>query len=170
MKIGKAFLAGVVGGVATTLIGAIARAAGMSVNFEETLGSMVTRELGPTAFSIGLMMHLVISGLIALVYAAGFEFGTRRADWRTGMAFSLLHTFIAGLFLVMMPVIHPLIPSVIPPPGAFLLNLGAMGVTFFILIHVAYGAIVGAIYGPVEDRPVESQPVEDLLDPGDLLL
>ena len=108
MKIAKAFLAGVAGGAATTMLVAIVRAMGMPLNLEETLGSMVTGSLGPSAYTVGLTMHLVISGLIALLYGFGFEYLTRRGGWRTGVAFSLVHTFIAGLFLAVMPAIHPL--------------------------------------------------------------
>jgi hypothetical protein len=33
-------------------------------------------------------------------------------------------------------------------------NLGLMGIVAEIMLHLIYGAIVGAIYGPVIHRPV----------------
>jgi hypothetical protein len=160
MKMGKAFLAGVIGGVATTVLVTIARAMGMPVNLEEMIGSMVTGELGATAYLVGLILHLLISGLIGLLYGLGFEFLTKRADWRTGVVFGLFHTVIAGLFLLVLPSIHPLMPGEVPPPGALMANLGAMGVILFIKMHLIYGAIVGALYGSGEE-PIE-EPIEEL--------
>lgn len=163
MKIGKAFLAGVMGGVATTVLLAIVRGAGVPVNLEEVMGSMITGSLGPSAFSVGFILHLVLSGLIGLLYAAGFEYGTRRADWLTGVAFSLVHTLLAGLFTIVLPLVHPLMPTQVPPPGPFMAGLGLTGVAVFILIHLVYGAIVGAIYGPIEEQL--DDPLEDPLYP-----
>jgi hypothetical protein len=155
---GKAFIAGVIGGVATTLLVTLARTFGLPLNLEEMLGSMFTGELGASAHYLGLLVHLLISGLIGVLYGLGFEFITKRADWRTGVVFSLLHTVIAGLFLTALPSIHPLIPEELPAPGLMMANLGAMGVILFIKMHVIYGAIVGAICGPSPDE----EPTEEL--------
>lgn len=162
MKIGKAFLAGVMGGIATTVVLAIVRATGVPVNLEEVMGSMITGALGPTAFSIGFILHLVISGLIALLYAVGFEYGTRRADWLIGVAFSLVHTLLAGLFTIVLPLIHPLMTSDVAAPGPFMAGLGLTGVALFILMHLVYGAVVGTIYGPIEEEPAD--PLQELAD------
>ena len=40
-----------------------------------------------------------------------------------------------------------------PAPGAFMANLGMMGVGAFFMLHLIYGAIVGAMYGPVVHQP-----------------
>lgn len=152
IKIGKALLAGLIGGVATTLVGLIARRFGLPVNLEESLGSMFTREFGQNAYLIGLGMHLAISALIGLLYAIGFKTLTRRANALIGAGFSLIHTILAGLFLLVLPRIHPLIPEQVASPGAFLVNLGTWAVLFFVVIHVVYGATVGAIYGANADK------------------
>jgi hypothetical protein len=49
----------------------------------------------------------------------------------------------------MMPMMHPLIPEMMPAPGTFMSNMGMMGVMAEIVLHVAYGAVVGAMYEPV---------------------
>ena len=80
---------------------------------------------GTAAFIAGLLIHLVVSGLIELMYAWGFEHVTHRAGWLAGVAFAVIHTLIAGLFMGMLPMMHPRMPEPMPPPGFFMANLGA---------------------------------------------
>jgi hypothetical protein len=150
MKFGKAFIVGVVAGAALSLMLAIARSLGLPANLEVMQGSIVTGSVGPSAYALGLVMHLVISGLIAMFYAIVFEFGTRRAGVWIGLLLSIVHTLIAGVFMAIAPMIHPLIPSELSAPGAFMANLGAPGVILFIALHLVFGAIVGGLYGSVE--------------------
>lgn len=147
MNYGRAFLAGVVGGAVMSVMLAMARnVMGMPANLEMMLGTMTGIQPSTTTFLIGLMMHLVISGLIALIYAAGFEYVTRRSGWLIGAGFGVIHSIIGGIFMGMMPMMHPLIPEQMPAPGFFMSNLGPMGVVAEIIMHIIYGAIVGAIY------------------------
>lgn len=149
MKYGKAFGAGVLGAVVMTVIMAMARAMGMQVNLEMMLGTMMGSPPSPATWIMGLIIHLVAGGIFALIYAAGFEYLTHRADWLVGLGFGFIHSLFAGLFMAMMPAMHPLIPEAMPAPGAFMSNLGMMGVVAEIMLHLIYGAIVGAMYGPV---------------------
>lgn len=149
MKAGRAFLAGVVGGIVMSLLMWIARTMmGMPINLEMMMGTMVT-DPGTTAWVIGLVIHLMLSGAIALVYAWGFENVTHRSGWLTGVGFSVIHIVVAGLFMGMIPMMHPRMPDPISPPGAFLSNMGMMGIVAEVVLHMIYGAIVGAMYGPV---------------------
>jgi hypothetical protein len=163
MKLGKAFLAGVTGGAVLSILLAIVRAAGMPATIELNLGSMITGSLGPAAYGVGLVAHLVLSGLIGLLYGIGFEYLTKRAGVGIGTAFGVIHALIGGVLMGLMPVMHPLMPSQLPAPGPFMINFGAMGVAMFVGLHLIFGAIVGGMYGPV-DQPGE-EPVEDPLDP-----
>lgn len=126
---------------------AMARAMGMPAKLEMMMGTMFL-EPGTVAFVVGLMMHLMISGLIALIYAWGFENVTHRAGWLVGVGFSIIHIIIGGIFMGMMPMMHPRMPPM-DAPGAFMSGLGMMGVIAFVMLHMIYGAIVGAMYGPV---------------------
>ncbi|MDQ3035698.1 MAG: hypothetical protein M3Y87_25050 [Myxococcota bacterium] len=153
MKTGQAFLAGVVGGAVMTILTAIGRLLGLDVNLEMMLGTML---LPPSAVAwiVGLAMHLLISGLIAIAYAAGFERVTHRAGASVGLAFSVIHIVIGGLFMGLVPALHRLIPEQMAAPGAFLSNHGAVGVISFLVLHAIYGAIVGAMYAPaVHEAP-----------------
>lgn len=146
MNTGRAFLAGVVGGAVMSAMMAVARAMGMEAKLELLLGTMLGIEPGPTAWIIGFGMHLVISGLIALLYALGFEYVTHRAGWLIGAAFAIIHILIGGVFMGMVPMMHPQVPGELSPPGAFMSNLGVMGVMAFVMLHLIYGAIVGTMY------------------------
>lgn len=150
MKAGKAFVAGVVGGLVMSVIMLIAREMmGMEVRLELLLGTMFM-EPGTAAWIVGLVMHLMISGLIALAYAWGFENVTHEAGAAKGALLSVVHILIAGVFMgAVLPVMHPLVPEQMPEPGYFMANLGALGIMAFVMLHVIFGAIVGAMYGPV---------------------
>ena len=149
MNAGRAFVAGVVGGAVMSMGLAMARAMGMPATLEMMLGTMPGLQPGTGAFVLGLMMHLTISGLIALVYAWGFETLTHRSSAAIGAGFGVVHGIIGGVFMGMVPMMHPLIPEMMPAPGPFMVNLGMMGVMAEMVLHMVYGAIVGAMYEPV---------------------
>jgi hypothetical protein len=157
MKTGRAIVAGLVGGLAMTVLAWLVRLTGLQMNAEMMLGSMVSSAPGLGTWLIGFMMHMVISALIALAYAWGFERVTHRAGVTVGLGFAVIHVIIAGVVMAVIPAIHPMIPERMPAPGAYLSNMGATFVALFVLEHLLYGAIVGAMYGPVEHpagRPV----------------
>lgn len=146
MNLSRAFTAGVLGAAAMSVLLFIGRQVGMDVSIESMMGTLFLPP-GPTAFWVGLAMHLMISGLIALVYAWAFETVTRRASAGLGAAFALVHVLIAGVVMGgMIPVVHPLIPEQMPGPGYFLSNHGSMGTAAFVVLHLVFGAIVGAMY------------------------
>lgn len=149
MKSGKAFLAGVIGGLVMTILFAVGRAMGLKANAEMMLGTMFGAEPGSGTWILGLFIHLMLSGLIALAYAVGFEYVAHRSGWLTGVGFSLIHIVIAGIVMATIPAIHPMIPEKMPPPGAFMAAMGPVYAFAFVLEHLVYGGVVGALYGPV---------------------
>ncbi len=156
MNTNKAFVAGMLGGVAMTLVMWMARTfMGMDVNLSMMLGTMFVQPPGTTAWIVGFIMHLVISGMIALLYAWAFEHVTHRAGWLVGLGFSLIHSIATGIFMGMVSAIHPLIKSgQMPAPGYFMANKGPMYVVALFMLHAIYGAIVGARYAPVSSAPL----------------
>jgi hypothetical protein len=158
MKAGKALIAGVVGGVAMTVLAWLVRLAGLQMNAEMMLGSMMSSSPGATTWLIGFMIHLMISALIALAYAWGFERVTHRAGVVVGLGFAVIHVIIAGMVMAMIPAMHPMIPEQMPAPGAFMANMGGTFVALFVIEHLLYGAIVGALYGSVQ-QPAAGRPV-----------
>lgn len=141
-----------------SLLMAIGRLMGMEVNLEMMLGTMLGLSPGPLTWIVGFIMHLVISGLIAMLYALGFERVTHRADWKTGVLFSLVHILIGGIFMGLVPAMHPHIPETLPAPGYFLANHGTLGVVAFFILHMIFGAVVGAVYARTGVRQVSTPP------------
>ncbi len=164
MKAGLAFFAGALGGAVMVALLIVARIAGMGeLNLAMTLGSMVTGQVTAATWALGFVMHLVLNGLIALIYAAAFE-AMRRSTWWLGLIGGALHAAIAGFVMLLYPTIHPLIPDVIAAPGAFAANYGAAVAGAFFVVHLVYGAIVGGIYEtehppvpPAQRRPVSER-------------
>lgn len=152
MKTGKAVLAGLTGGIVMTILGFVVRMMGIDMNAEMMLGTMMVSSPGTAAWITGLMIHLVLAVVFALIYAWGFEHLTHRAGVATGLGFAVVHIIVAGMAMAMMPAMHPMIPEMMPPPGAFMSGMGAMGVGLFVMEHLIYGGIVGGMYGPVLHR------------------
>lgn len=157
MKVGRAVVAGLAGGIAMTILGWLVRRMGVDMNAELMLGTMMARpESG--AWIIGFLIHMLIAVVFALIYAWGFERLTHRAGVMVGLGFAVVHIVFAGLVMLMMPVVHPMIPEMMPPPGAFMSGMGATGIVLFVIEHLMYGAIVGGVYGAVRhqafQRPV----------------
>lgn len=151
----RAFWAGVTGGIVMTILMAMGRWMGMTnMNMAMMQGSMITQTLGPGTWFLGLMMHLIISGMIGSIYAWGFESVTRRASAGIGAGFAIIHAIIGGIVIGMMGAMHPLTvspPTPVPPgrllaPGFFAINFGMMTTMAFIVLHLIYGSIVGGMY------------------------
>jgi hypothetical protein len=150
MKTGKAFFAGMIGAVVMSAILWIARnVMGIPAHMEMMLGTMVVPNAALAAWLVGFGIHVLIGGVLALVYAWAFEHVTHRSGWLVGAGFGVVHATISGLGMAMVPAIHPMIPEQMPAPGAFMGNLGVIGIVAEYALHVIYGAIVGALYGPV---------------------
>jgi hypothetical protein len=149
MKLRAAFLSGTLGGVAMTTVMAIARTMGMRFHFEMMLGTLLGGPPDAARWSTGLVMHLILSGLIALIYALGFEHVTHRAGWLIGIAFSIVHIAIAGILLGWVGALNPVVPEIMPAPGPFMANFGFIYIVSFMVLHFMYGAIVGLLYGAV---------------------
>ena len=152
MRFGLAFLAGATGGAVMTAAMFLARTVDMTeMNMAMGLGAIFTGEVSSTTWWLGFVMHLVISGLIALIYAAVFE-AIHRSTWWLGLIGGAIHAAIGGFFMLLMPTLNPLIPETIPAPGAFAINYGTVTAAAFVMLHLVYGAIVGGIYKPVHTR------------------
>ena len=104
---------------------------------------------------IGYAVHFVNGLLFSLAYAFVFA-ATGRADWLLGLG--LGHALFAGggLVNVLLPAVHPRMGTpwsdsqetpLLEPPGFMLLNYGRATAIVTVVLHLAYGAIVGASAG-----------------------
>jgi hypothetical protein len=148
MKSRSPFFAGVVGGVATSLLATLVRAQGVPVNTELLLGTFSGGRPGPSEWISGFILLLLLSGAIGTLYGYGFQLLAPRAGLAAGLAFGFVHAICGGVLLEATTVIHPLVPDPIPDAGAFLGNFGPVGLLFFFGSHFVFGAIVGGLYEP----------------------
>ncbi|KAF0095218.1 MAG: hypothetical protein E1N59_1264 [Puniceicoccaceae bacterium 5H] len=151
MKYGKAFFAGVVGAVIFSILLAILRLFGLPMNLGVTLGTLLG--FAPSnAFWPGFVFHVAGGGFIGLLYAAVFEFASHKAGPGTGAVVGTIHCVISGLAMMALPMLHPMMPNPMTPPGPFAIHYGIGATLTFIALHLIFGAIVGTLYRPVVHR------------------
>lgn len=145
----NAIWAGIAGGLAMTLMMAMARAMGLiNANMERYEGCMITGEdKGGGTQAAGLTMHLMISVIIAIIYAWGFAQFWGQASWTLGLLAGLVHWAIGGVLLPMMDGMNRCVrEGRIEAFGAFGSKRGAMMVAGFLMGHLLYGLVVGWLY------------------------
>lgn len=109
------------------------------------LGSLVTGQTGGGSWAIGLVMHLLIGGVIGLVYGMVFEWWGE-TDWWRGAIISIPHSLLAGLGVLAIGYIHPLIPGTYPQPGYLGLDIGGRLAFHLFMLNAVFGGVVGGIY------------------------
>lgn len=147
MKIPRAVAASLLGTVVVIVIvwlGGLV--SGRDADLCALLGAAVTEVRGTWSWLLGAVLQLLIGVVAAIVYAAIFEWVTRRAGVAVGCAVALGHTVIAGLAVGFLPAAR-LIEAAITPPGAFIAYRGPLAVAAFVIAHLAFGTIIGVLYG-----------------------
>ncbi|MBI2918198.1 MAG: hypothetical protein HYY01_09400 [Chloroflexi bacterium] len=150
----QAVLGGLVGTIAMTIVMYMGSwMMGLKMDMPMTLGTMFLRK-GTAAWSVGLMMHLVMGAIFFIIYAAllgALGITSAVVAW-TGI-FGVIHGLMAGAAFGMMPALHPRMatpgataPDTVPAPGFFGVKLGAMAPIAIIVVHVIYGLVAGAVY------------------------
>ena len=153
------------GALAGGLVGTVVLTSGLRLARELGWTRMDIPLLLGTAFTtsrsraevIGFAIHFVNGLLFALAYAFVFA-ATGRADWLLGLGLGLVHALFAGgaLVNVLLPAVHPRMGTpwsdaeetpLLEPPGFMLSNYGRATAAVTVVLHLAYGAIVGAFAG-----------------------
>jgi len=113
-------------------------------------------------------MHLAMGSIIACFYAACFyaacfEFAMQKAGTVAGAGIGLSHGLLAGLCMSGIAEMNPVSDTVHSSAGAFFQNISpvvVVGPILFMLLHVLFGAVVGALYGdPVQKTAVLTDPI-----------
>ena len=134
-------LSGIIAGLLMVVLMSLARSAGLvSIDIARGFGVLLLGSAGAASWIVGLAVHLALSAVFALFYAAGFR-RIQNAGWSIGAAFGFAHWLIAGIFVGLMPAFRS---GVVP--GIFAINTGLFGFFFVLLLHLMYGAIVGESY------------------------
>jgi hypothetical protein len=134
------------GALATGAMVAVARAARSPVmsdlqDLAATIAAPPGSVLGET---LGSAVQVINGGLFAQAYDGAFEALRVEPGWRTGLGLGIVHGLTAGLFLGVVPALHPRVPAELPPPGAFLRHRGLHAATTLVALHALFGAIVGS--------------------------
>ena len=150
------------GALAGGFVGTLVLTTGMRAATELRLTRIDLPFLLGTAFSgdraragaIGYALHFCFGLVFAAGYYAIFE-ALGEASWWLGALLGALHAAFAGTALVntLLPLVHPRMGSafsdassapLLEPPGFLLLNYGTRTPLVMLVVHVAYGALVGA--------------------------
>jgi hypothetical protein len=103
---------------------------------------------GAAVYVCGAVVHAALSVAAGLVYLAVFQrlqLASNLAAW--GAAFGLVHYLLAGMALVVLPEVHPRVRAgELPAPGAYALKYSPATAAGLLLLHLLYGALVGALY------------------------
>lgn len=157
MKVGRAIGAGIVGGiVVVTAVWVAGWLTGASADLCALGGVVLTGRRDAIGWLTGAAAQLIIAAIAGLVYATIFELVTRRAGPLIGFAIGVPHAIVAGLAMGFVPVAR-LIEDGVGPPGAFMEYRGAWVVATFVLAHIAFGVLVGGLYGTVRHPPTTAR-------------
>jgi uncharacterized membrane protein len=147
MRIRRLIFSGIVGGiVAVAIIVVTERLAGSTIDICTIAGVLVTGRTDPAGWLVGFVVQLVIAVIAAFVYAALFEWVTRRPGSLVGLAIAIPHTIVAGLSVGFLPG-DSLLARDVPPSGAFLEYEGWWAVLAFVGAHLVFGVLIGLMYG-----------------------
>jgi hypothetical protein len=105
------------------------------------------------AKALGYGLHFVAGLIFAVIYFAIFS-AIGHSGWWLGAIFGALHGLFAATALVstLLPLVHPRMATplsaagsspLLEPPGFLMLNYGARTPLITLVVHIAYGAIVG---------------------------
>ncbi len=136
IKWGKAVLAGLVGTAAMT---AVAMMAGPMMGIEMDAPKMLSGFMN-VPLALGWIAHFMIGTILALTYAALFVRILPGAPWLRGALYGLAPFLLAQIMV--MPIMGMGVFTV-NAPNTIMLVMGSL------IGHLVYGAVVGAIYGPV---------------------
>jgi hypothetical protein len=167
MRLRRAIIAGFVATVAMTFTLAIAYLVALqlgSPDFPSYVGTPGPQqwmwalthnpvtELAREAPPAALAFHLALGVLWAVLYAAWFEPRLPGDDWQRGIVFALIP------FVLSVVAFLPLVGG-----GLFGLALGAgpLPVIGNLILHLVYGATLGAVYGRAGDRVLSETGLAD---------
>lgn len=144
-----AIVAGLVGGVVMVAVRWLIRGTGVDLRMDvaRMWGTMFGLH-GGGGYAAGWLVHLMMSVLVAVIYAFGFTLigVPAQLGWLWGLVGGVVHWAVAGVVMAMLPVMHPEIPERRAPPGPFVSGYGAPDMVGFLLGHLAFGLTVGIVY------------------------
>jgi hypothetical protein len=141
------------------------------MNLPHMLGTMFTPNRD-RALVYGVVLHALNGWAFSLLYVAGFH-AAHLFTWWFGALLGLLHgAFVSMVAMPIMPGVHPRMASALrgptvarqlEPPGFLGLNYGVRTPISVFVGHVAFGALLGLLYTPLNARRCDEQPAAERL-------
>jgi hypothetical protein len=131
MHPGRAFVAGIVGALAMSLVMVGVRAAGIPLHIESQLAAV----LGTNVWMVGFAAHLSIGGALGIAYGMAFELVLHQSGVGPGLILGAYNTIFAGF-----------VWAALGGPGHFWSAVGPQGIIALFLAHMTFGAVVGAAF------------------------
>jgi hypothetical protein len=153
MTIWGALAGGVIGTLVLTTLLQGASALGLTrIDLPFLLGTAFSGDR-VRAKALGYGLHFIAGLIFAVIYFAIFS-AIGHSGWWLGAIFGALHGLFAATALVstLLPLVHPRMATplsaagsspLLEPPGFLMLNYGARTPLVTLVVHIAYGAIVG---------------------------
>ncbi len=126
------------------------------MNIPHMLGTMFTPNRDRAKVH-GVVLHFLNGWVFSIVYIVAFH-TAHIFTWWFGALLGFLHgAFVVAVALPVMPGVHPRMASELrgptvarqlEPPGFLGLNYGARTPISVLIAHVAFGALLGALYSP----------------------
>ncbi len=128
----KVIIAGIAGTAAMTALMLMAPMMGVpKMDMGEMLGTM--NPMMPMSYTMGWVMHFIIGIILTWIYAAFLIDRLPSDGWKRGMIYSLIPWAVMN-FMSM------------PMMGMGVFSGGIMAIVGTVLVHFAYGGVMGSIY------------------------
>jgi len=155
MELDNIIIGGFVATVVLTTIMAICKPMGLSrMDIPFILGTLFTGNRNKAPF-YGLLSHMVVGLIFALLYAAVFE-SLKSSHWWIGIVGGFIHgLFVLSAGLQIVSAFHPRMANSfqgptptkqLQPPGFFALNYGKGTPIVTMIAHVVYGYLLTIFY------------------------
>ena len=147
MNVLGAIIAGIVGTIVMTMVLVMAPKMGMpKMDIVGMLGSMFSSESNRM---VGMIMHLMMGVIFAIIYALLWNAGIGSVSWLWGAIFGAVHWLITGLMMGGVSMMHAGVKAgTVKAPGFYMMNDGGMMAFMGGLIgHVIFGLVVALVYG-----------------------
>lgn len=147
LNVEAALRAGAIGGTAVFVLFLLARNMKLcSVNYLELIGSLLVKPGHHGAEMVGFLLHLFLSILIGMGYAAGFGLIWQRSFWWGGFILSIPHIILATLVTAVLVICIPHFRKTVQAASSGEHHHPVYDLIILISLHVIYGITLGSFY------------------------
>lgn len=145
MILSNIILAGIYGGIVSTICGILMKVTGFtSMDMSAYAGCLMTKKAsGIQPFIAEMFLHFTAAIGLAFAYFLIFKLFTI-SGWKYGLLVGIFHWLFTGSMLPFMDKSNYCVQNkIIAPMGLYVNNYGINGFLAYLLNHLAFGATVG---------------------------